>query len=68
MSFLDSIVYSNEHPELLQAMADGRFNNLESLITRRVPLEKFLEKGIKALLNEKDEHGEPGSLSTRVAY
>ncbi|KAI0329792.1 L-threonine 3-dehydrogenase [Cubamyces sp. BRFM 1775] len=52
----NSIIYSNEHPELLQAMAEGRFHNLESLITRRVPLEEFLEKGLKALLNEKDDH------------
>ena len=61
ISHPDSIIYSNEHPELLQAMAEGRFHNLESLITRRVGLEDFLEKGIKALLNEKDEHGELGS-------
>ena len=42
---------------MLQAVAEGKFNDLDNLITRRIPLEDFVEKGIKALVNEKDEHG-----------
>ena len=43
---------------MLQAVAEGKFNNIDKLITRRIPLEDFVEKGIKALINEKDEHGQ----------
>ena len=42
---------------MLDALAQGRFGDLSSLITRRIPLEEFLEKGINALLHEKDQHG-----------
>lgn len=38
-------------------MADGKFSDLESLITRRIPLEDVVEKGIKALLEQKEVHG-----------
>lgn len=43
---------------MLQAVAEGKFNDIDKLITRRIPLEDFVEKGIKALINEKDEHGQ----------
>lgn len=48
------------HAEMLDAVADGRFpvDGLESLVTRRIPLEDLVEKGIKALLHETDKHGE----------
>ncbi len=56
----DSIGYAGDHPELIQALADGKFDldDLEALITRRVGLEEYLEKGLGALLHEKDQHGE----------
>ncbi|EIW53227.1 alcohol dehydrogenase GroES domain protein [Trametes versicolor FP-101664 SS1] len=46
------------HAEMLDAVADGRFpvDGLESLVTRRIPLEDLVEKGIKALLHETDKH------------
>ncbi|KAH9903230.1 L-threonine 3-dehydrogenase [Cubamyces lactineus] len=53
----NSIAYSNDHPDILQAMAEGKLGDLRSLITARVPLEDFVEKGVKALANEKDKHG-----------
>lgn len=48
------------HAEMLDAVADGRFpvDGLESLVTRRIPLEDLVERGIKALLHETDKHGE----------
>ncbi|KAI0819876.1 alcohol dehydrogenase GroES domain protein [Trametes gibbosa] len=46
------------HADMLNAVAEGSFpvDGMESLITRRIPLEDLVEKGIKALLHEKDEH------------
>ncbi|KAM5546077.1 hypothetical protein V8D89_000203 [Ganoderma adspersum] len=52
----NSMIYANDHPEMLDALGQGRFGDLSSLITRRVPLEEFMEKGIKALIYEKDQH------------
>ena len=52
------VAYDRDHPEMLKALAEGKFKGLEQLITRRIPLEDFVEKGVKALINEKDEHGE----------
>ncbi|KAL1948316.1 hypothetical protein VTO73DRAFT_12391 [Trametes versicolor] len=54
----NSIAYAGDHPELIQALADGKFDldDLEALITRRVGLEEYLEKGLGALLHEKDQH------------
>ncbi|KAH9925051.1 alcohol dehydrogenase GroES domain protein [Epithele typhae] len=52
-----SCAYNRDHAEVLQALAEGKFPGLESLITRRIGLEDCLEKGILALINEKDEHG-----------
>lgn len=47
------------HADMMNAIADGTFpvDGMDSLITRRIPLEDLVEKGIKALLYEKDEHG-----------
>lgn len=49
--------YTGIHPELLEVVASGRFGNLQELITRKVALDDVVEKGIKALLHEKDSHG-----------
>ncbi|KAI0761327.1 alcohol dehydrogenase GroES domain protein [Trametes elegans] len=48
--------YDRVHPELIQAVAQGKFEGLETLVTRRIGLEDVVDKGIKALINEKDEH------------
>ncbi|KAI0366539.1 L-threonine 3-dehydrogenase [Pilatotrama ljubarskyi] len=66
LTLANSITYSGEHAEVIQAIADGKFDNLESLITRRVALEDFLEKGLGALMNEKDQHGEAWCQSFRI--
>ncbi|KAI0752576.1 alcohol dehydrogenase GroES domain protein [Daedaleopsis nitida] len=54
--FTGVMAYDRAHEEMLQAVAEGKFGGLENLITRRIGLEDFVEKGIKALINEKDTH------------
>ncbi|KAI0761329.1 L-threonine 3-dehydrogenase [Trametes elegans] len=56
ITLTNSLGYSNDHADALNAIATGQYGDLERLITRRVPLEDFLEKGLKGLINEKDEH------------
>ncbi|PIL28856.1 hypothetical protein GSI_08902 [Ganoderma sinense ZZ0214-1] len=56
VALANSVIYADDHPEMLEALGQGRFGDLSSLITRRIPLEDFVEKGIKALINEKDQH------------
>ncbi|KAI0704214.1 alcohol dehydrogenase GroES domain protein [Cerioporus squamosus] len=51
-----SFVYARDHEELLQVVAKGKFADLTSLITRRIPLEDLVDKGIMALIHEKHEH------------
>ncbi|KAF9554997.1 alcohol dehydrogenase GroES domain protein [Agrocybe pediades] len=46
--------YTGIHPELIEAVASGKINDLEELITRKIPIEDVVEKGIMALLNDKD--------------
>ncbi|KAJ3554046.1 hypothetical protein NM688_g3309 [Phlebia brevispora] len=46
--------YDRVHAELLEAIAAGKFQGLEKLITRKIALDDVVEKGIKALLKEKD--------------
>ena len=53
----DSFVYAGDHQELLQSVAEGNFADLTTLITRRIPLEDLVDKGIMALIHEKHEHG-----------
>ena len=43
---------------MLEAVAAGKFNGIEKLITRKIPIEDLVEKGIMALLHEKDKHGQ----------
>ena len=42
---------------MLQALAQGRFAGLETLVTRRIKLEDLVDLGIMALIHEKHEHG-----------
>ncbi|KAI9060014.1 GroES-like protein [Trametes sanguinea] len=64
------LAYDRVHAEVVEAVGQGKFDGLESLITRRIAFEDFVEKGIKALLHEKDQHvkilvsPEPGAGST----
>ena len=42
--------YDRVHAEVVEAAGQGKFPNLEDLITSRVALEDVVEKGIKALI------------------
>ncbi|KAI0767646.1 GroES-like protein [Fomes fomentarius] len=48
--------FDRVHADVVRAVGEGKFKGIESLITRRISLEEFVEKGIKALLHEKDRH------------
>jgi hypothetical protein len=50
--------YNGIHPEMLEAVAAGKFKGIEKLITRKIAIEDLVEKGIMALLHEKDKHGQ----------
>ena len=43
---------------MLGAVAAGKFKGIEKLITRKIAMEDLVEKGIMALLHEKDKHGQ----------
>jgi len=48
--------YNGIHPEMLEAAAAGKFKGIEEFITRKIAIEDLVEKGIMALLLEKDKH------------
>ncbi|KAF8152928.1 alcohol dehydrogenase GroES domain protein [Crassisporium funariophilum] len=48
-----TIAYSQIHPELLEAVAAGKFQDVEELITSRIAIEDVVEQGFMALLNDK---------------
>ncbi|KAJ3517064.1 hypothetical protein NLJ89_g736 [Agrocybe chaxingu] len=50
-----SAVYRGNHPELLEAVAAGKLQGLEELITQKIVLDDVVDKGFKALINEKDK-------------
>ncbi|KZT69314.1 alcohol dehydrogenase GroES domain protein [Daedalea quercina L-15889] len=50
-----SLTYNRRHAEVLKAVSEGRIPGLEELITRKIGLDDFVEKGIKALIAEKDK-------------
>ena len=54
---------------MLEAVNAGKFNDfhLERIVTRRIPLEDYVQKGINALTHEKDTHGESKTFCTGVA-
>ncbi|KAI0704212.1 alcohol dehydrogenase GroES domain protein [Cerioporus squamosus] len=56
VTFTGIMAYDRDHREMLDAVAEGKFKGLENLITRRIGLEDFVEKGIHALIHEKDQH------------
>lgn len=64
MFLLGIIGYDRVHGEVVQALAEGKFQGLEKLITRKISLQDVVEKGIKALMAEKDTQ----SKSTIIKY
>ena len=49
------IGYDRVHSEMLEAVGAGKFVGLEKLITRKIGLEDVVEKGIKALMEDKEQ-------------
>ncbi|EIW87271.1 alcohol dehydrogenase GroES domain protein [Coniophora puteana RWD-64-598 SS2] len=56
LTIIHSNAYSGEHPGLIKSVADGRISGLDKLITARVALEDVVDKGMQALVREKDSH------------
>ncbi|KAH7928019.1 alcohol dehydrogenase GroES domain protein [Leucogyrophana mollusca] len=56
ITILSSNTYTGDHPDMLEAVAAGRFAGLEGLITGKVALDDVVEKGFNALINDKDSH------------
>jgi len=56
LTLAGTAAYNGIHPEMLEAVAAGKFKGIEKLITRKIPIEDLVEKGIMALLHEKDKH------------
>ena len=54
-----SLAYNRRHEELIKVVAEGKIPKLEELITRKITFDDFVEKGIKALINEKDTQSKP---------
>jgi (R,R)-butanediol dehydrogenase/meso-butanediol dehydrogenase/diacetyl reductase len=54
----DLVYGSGVFPAVIAAIADGRLDQklLQTMITTRVKMEDFLEKGLKALIANKSEH------------
>ena len=50
--------YEDVHEQVIEALSSGKITGLDTLITRKIPFEDVVEKGIKALLQEKDAHGQ----------
>jgi hypothetical protein len=51
------LAYDRVHPEVIEAVAAGKFGGIEDLITAKIPIDDVVEKGFKALLNDKAAHG-----------
>jgi threonine dehydrogenase-like Zn-dependent dehydrogenase len=49
-----TICYDNDHPEVIAAVAAGKIPGIEEFISRRIALDDVVEKGFKALVQEKD--------------
>jgi hypothetical protein len=43
---------------MLESVAAGNFKGIEEFITRKIAVEDVVEKGIMALVHEKDKHGQ----------
>ena len=55
---IGTAAYNGIHPEMLEAVAAKKIKGIEKLITRKIAIEDLVEKGIMALLHEKDKHGQ----------
>ena len=57
LKYIGSNVYSRvEFQEVIDAVADGRIERPERMITGRISLEEGVEKGFEALIKEREKH------------
>ncbi|KXN81207.1 (R,R)-butanediol dehydrogenase [Leucoagaricus sp. SymC.cos] len=47
--------YDHIHEEVIKLLAEGKFPNIEKLITRKIKLDDVVEDGLKRLIREKDQ-------------
>ena len=52
----------------MEAVAAGKFQGLEKLVTRKIDLEDLVENGIKALITEKDTQSKFGPHQCQFIY
>ena len=61
------MAHDNVHPEVIEAIASGRIQGLDDLITDRIEMEDIVKKGYLILLNEGDKHSKSStSLLTNM--
>jgi len=48
-----TMCYEHDHPEVIAAIATGKISGIDDIISRKIALEDVVEKGFKALLQEK---------------
>ena len=46
------------HEEVLQLLEEGKFGNIEGLITKKIKIDNVVEEGLKCLINERDKQGQ----------
>jgi hypothetical protein len=51
------IGYDHIHEEVLQLLGEGKFKDIEKLITRKIKIDDIVEDGLKRLIREKDRQG-----------
>ncbi|KDQ56719.1 hypothetical protein JAAARDRAFT_179362 [Jaapia argillacea MUCL 33604] len=54
LTYTGIISYDRVHPEVIQAVASGKLGSFEDIITSKIAIEDVVEKGFKALIEEKD--------------
>lgn len=56
--------YDHIHEEVLKLLGEGKFPNIEKLITRKIKLDDVVEDGLKRLISEKDRQGQSSVRSS----
>jgi len=57
-AMIGTIGYDHIHEEVLQLLEEGKFGNIEGLITKKIKIDNVVEEGLKCLINEKDKQGQ----------
>jgi len=57
-TMIGAVGYDHIHEEVLQLLEEGKFGNIEGLITKKIKLDSVVEEGFECLINEKDKQGQ----------